>query len=295
MYKVKDMILDILSEKKQYLTEYAEYVKIIQELSWVQHPDKMAELVERRGLPLEILKEHGVFYIQTYQELMVPQFIDRLEKFGLINDLNHQPIFHERWIIPIKDFDGNIINLVGYSPDVENRYLYGTAKYYDRKNDMFGMENFKYAYGQGWAVYVEGITDCIALRSLGFKNVFASCGTMTSEIKMRHLNQFEHGVIFITDRDKSGQNTLKHWRINCCVYLAISIETRFKDIDDYINKAYNPETGEKYILGPMSDLRLERAENVQLTIEAAVAWLRMQGPHTKSLEKDIRYTNITLA
>ena len=288
------MIPEILSEKQKYLTEYAEYVKIIQELSWTQHQDKLLELVERRGIPMETLKEHGIFYIHTYQELMVPQSIDRLEAFGLINELNHMPIFHERWVIPIKDFDGNIINLVGYSPDVENRYLYGTAKYYDRKNDMFGMENYKTAYEIGWAIYVEGITDCLALRSLGFKNVFASCGTMVSEIKMRHLNMLANGIIFITDRDKSGQNTLKHWRVNCCVYLAISIETRFKDIDDYINKDFNPETGEKYILGPMSNVRLERAENIQLTIEAAVEWLKIQGEHSKVIQPNIRYTNITL-
>lgn len=288
------MISEYLKEKQQYLTEYAEYVKIVREHSWEQHPDKLLELVERRGIPLETIKEHEIFYIQTYQELMVPQFIDRLEKFGLINELNHMPIFHERWIIPIKDFDGNIINLVGYSPDVDNRYLYGNAKYYDRKNDMFGMENYKTAYELGWAIYVEGITDCIAMRSLGFKNVFASCGTMVSDIKMRHLNQIKHGIIFITDRDKAGQNTLKHWRINCCVYLAISIETRFKDIDDYINKDYDPETGTKIILGPLSSIRTERAENIRFTIDAAVSWLKLQGEHSKTIMKDIRYTNITL-
>lgn len=288
------MITEVLQEKQKYLKEYAEYVNIIRELSWAQHHDKMLELVERRGIPMEILKEHEVFYIHTYQELMVPQFIDRLESFGLINELNHMPIFHERWIIPIKDFDGNIINLVGYSPDVDNRYLYGTAKYYDRKNDMFGMENYKTAYELGWAIYVEGITDCMALRSLGFKNVFASCGTMTSDIKMRHLNQLKHGIIFIKDRDRAGETT-KHWRVNCCVYLAISIETRFKDIDDYINKDYNLETGEKYILGPQSEIRIERAANVTYTIEAAVEWLKTQGEHSKVITKDIRFTNITLA
>lgn len=287
------MVAEYLKEKQQYLAEYAEYVNIIQSLSWTQHQDKLVELVERRGIPMEILKEHGVFYIMTYQELMVPQFIDRLESFGLINELNHMPIFHERWIIPIKDFDGNIINLVGYSPDVENRYLYGTAKYYDRKNDMFGMENYKAAYELGWAVYVEGITDCMALRSLGYKNVFASCGTMNSDLKMRHLNQLNHGIIFIKDRDRAGEST-KHWRVNCCVYLAISIETRFKDIDDYINKDFNPDTGEKYILGPMSTIRMERAENIVLTLEAAVSWLKLQGEHSKTILKDIRYTNITL-
>lgn len=288
------MITDFLNEKQQYLKEYAEYVRIIRDMSWQQYPGKLLELVERRGIPLETLQEHEIFYIHTYQELMVPQFIDKLESFGLINELNHMPIFHERWVIPIKDFDGNIINLVGYSPDVDNRYLYGNAKYYDRKNDMFGMENYKETYEIGWALYVEGITDCLALRSLGFKNVFASCGTMTSDIKMRHLNMLKHGVIFITDRDKAGQNTLKHWRINCAVYLAISIETRFKDIDDYINKDYDPETGMKIILGPLSAIRVERAESVRLTVEAAANWLKLQGEHPNVIQKDIRYTNITL-
>ena len=288
------MIKDILAEEKAYLAKYNEYVKILQQRSWTMHADKLAELSEIRGISIETLTEHGVFYIHGYEELMVPEYIDRLEKFGLINELNHMPIFHERWIIPIKDFDGNIINLVGYSPYIDNRYLYGVAKYYDRKNDMYGMENFREACELGWAIYVEGITDCLAVRSLGIKNVFASCGTMRSDIKMRHLNQFKYGVIFCADRDKSGQNTLTHWKTNCCVYMYISIELRLKDIDDYINKNYNIETGQKDVLGPSSSIRLERAENLLATIQAAVNWLMHQGYHEKTIKSDIKYTSITL-
>lgn len=288
------MIKDILNDKKQYLIDYAKYIDIIKNRSLTAHTEKLQELSERRGIPVEILKEHGIFYIYTYDELMAPEYIPKLEDFGLINELNKQPIFHERWLIPIKDFDGHIINLVGYSPNAENRYLYGNSKYYDRKNDMYGLENFRTAVNQGWAVYVEGITDCLALRSLGFKNCFAACGTMSSEIKMRHLNQLKHGIIFITDRDKAGDTTLKHWRTNCCVYVSISIETQLKDIDDYINKVYDLATNEKLTLSPISDIRAERAENVINTLNMAVDWLKEQGEHNKILDKHIRYANITL-
>lgn len=287
-------IVDIIASKREYLSEYAKYFKMLKENCLRSHPEKLQELSEIRGIPLATLEEHEIFFIEKYAELMIPEYIDKLEKFGLINELNHMPIFHERWIIPIKDFEGNIINLVGYSPVSPNRYLYGNAKYYDRKNDMFGMENYKKAYELGWAVYVEGITDCIALRSLGFPNVFASCGTMKSDIKMRHLNQLKYGVIFIQDRDKAGDNTLKHWRVNCCAYMAISIENQLKDIDDYINKYYDQETGEKKVLQPDSELRQERANNFLETLESCINWLKNQAAHSLVLQKDIVSANVTL-
>lgn len=287
-------LADILKAKKEYLTDFAKYVEIIRARSWEVHKDKLLEFVTMRGIPLDILLEHEIFYIHDYSELMPVEYIDKLKDFGLINELNNMPIFHERWIIPIKDFDGNIINLVGYTPYSENRYLYGNARYYDRKNDMFGMENYKDACEKGWAIYVEGITDCLAVRAAGFSNCFASCGTMQSDIKMRHLNQLENGVIFISDRDKAGDTTLKHWRTNTCVYLSISIEYKLKDIDDYLNKNINTETKEKDILGPNSCIRAERLDNFKYTIDAAVAWLKSQMPHSKVIEPNIKYASLTL-
>ena len=47
---------------------------------------------------------------------------------------------------------------------------------------MYGLENLHLAYELGYAVYVEGITDAIRLRSLGILNTFANCGTHASPL-----------------------------------------------------------------------------------------------------------------
>lgn len=268
-----------IAEKVKYLKRFNDYTQKIKKRSYEIHPDKLSELSLLRGIPLEILEQADIFYVEQQSELLLPEFIDDLLDFGLINGLNNAPIFHSRWVIPIKDFDGNVINYVGYSPTANERYLYGTGKYYDRKNDMYGMENYDAALKAGYAIYVEGITDCLAMRSVGFTNTFAGCGTMRSDIKMRHLNRMPNGVIFISDRDKAGDNAMLHWHTNKCVYISICIELRLKDIDDYINKDYDEDGINKYVLGFDSAIRAQRKLDLVDTINTAVTWLTNRPAH----------------
>lgn len=272
-----------ITEKKAYLDKFNEYTRKLKERSYSIHQDKLSELSLLRGIPIDILEKADIFYIEQQSELLLPDYIDSLLDFGLINGLNNSPIFHSRWIIPIKDFDGNVINYVGYSPTANERYLYGTGKYYDRKNDMYGMENYDIALKMGYAIYVEGITDCLAMRSVGFINTFASCGTMRSDIKMRHLNRMPNGVIFIADRDKSGNNAMLHWHTNKCVYVSICIELRFKDIDDYINKDFDEDGINKHVLGFDSAIREQRKLDLIETINTALAWLLNRPEHNRQI------------
>lgn len=277
-------LTDYINNKKQYLNNFNSYVQKLTVRSYELYPDKLSELSLIRGFSIELLKELGVFYIGQQAELLLPEYLDCLLDFGLINGLNNAPIFHERWVFPIKDFDNNIINLVGYSPTAPERYLYGTGKYYDRKNDMYGMENYEIALQEGFAIYCEGITDCVAVRSTGFKNAFAACGTIKSDIKLRHLNKMPFGTIFISDRDMAGDIAVQHWYTNTCVYLSISIENNMKDIDDYINKNYNSD-GSKYILEPDSEIRMQRQTDFIETINIAVDWLKQRPTHATNILK----------
>lgn len=175
---------------------------------------KIKELSELRQIPLEIIEQADIFYVKNQAELLVPGFVDNLKDFGVISPTNNRPIFNERWVFPIKNADGKVINFVGYSNLQVERYVYGTSKYYDRTNTLYGLENIRDAYKLGYAILTEGITDSLAVRGLGYKNVFAWCGTSDSKFKIKQLNRCKHGVIRIPDRDLPGERLKKVWEFN---------------------------------------------------------------------------------
>ena len=192
-----------------------------------------------RNMPMEILEEIGMFYIGSMTEMLVPEFIDSLVEFGVISTSNNKPIFNNRWVIPIKDTDGLVQNLVGYSNKADERYIYGTGKYYRRRDTLYGLENMELAYKLGYSILVEGITDAIRLQSLGYKNTFAMCGTHKSEFIMQQLNRPRYGTIRIPDRDKPGKSTEKHWITNR--YITLRTPIQFKDSDELLRNEDNVE------------------------------------------------------
>jgi 5S rRNA maturation endonuclease (ribonuclease M5) len=211
-------------EYNRSLTEYTKTLKI-------RAGDKMLEQFSlMRKMPLDIVNKSDIFYIGDATEMLLPQYIDKVEDFGVISPTNKKPIFHNRYVIPIKDIHGNVQNLVGYSKEADERYVYGTAKYYRRRDTWYGLENLETAYELGYAIITEGITDTIRVRSLGYPNTFARCGTHDSEFMMRQLNRCRYGVIKIPDRDSAGKRAAKKWTS----YRGITLNTfiKYKDIDE---------------------------------------------------------------
>lgn len=227
-------IAEELREKQVYQESLTSYVEALQSRS---NKDKLKEFAELRQLPIEAVEEAGIFYIGGMAEMLLPSYIDRIQSFGVISNTNNKPIFNERWVIPIKTQDGLVDNLVGYSPYADERYIYGTAKYYRRRETLYGLENLSLAYELGYAVLVEGITDAIRLRSLGIKNSFAMCGTHKSEYIMQQLNRCRYGIIRIPDRDEAGKLTEKHWKTNR--YVTIHTSLHYKDSDEMLRYEEN--------------------------------------------------------
>ena len=159
--------------------------------------------------------------------MLVPAYINKVEQFGVISPTNRKPIFHDRFVIPIKDTDGRVLNLVGYSKEANERYVYGTAKYYRRRETMYGLENLEMAYDMGYALFTEGITDTICLRNLGYKNTFANCGTHNSDFIMKQLNRCRYGVIKIPDRDDAGKRANDKWK--CYRSVTLEIFVKYKE------------------------------------------------------------------
>ena len=216
--------LDNLQEYTKNLTDYT------MELKARAGDKKLQEFSEQRKFSLDIIKESDIFYIGDATEMLLPWHLGQIESYGVISPTNKKPIFHNRYVMPIKDIHGNVLNLVGYSKEADERYIYGTAKYYRRRETMYGLENLEAAYDLGYAILTEGITDTIRLRDLGYKNTFANCGTHKSDFIMKQLNRCRHGVIKVPDRDKAGQSALKKWKCNRSITLNTFI--KYKDIDE---------------------------------------------------------------
>lgn len=218
-----------IKEKEEYNKSLTDYVSLLQGRSEIKYPDKLSELASFRDYDVQLLKDQGIFYVGEAAELLLPQYLNRLVEFGVISPNNNKPIYHNRWVMPIKDSDGLVQNLVGYSPDSDERYIYGTARYYRRADTLYGLENINEAYQCGYAILTEGITDAICLRNLGYKVAFGRCGTRSSDYVVDLLNRCKYGVIRIPDRDNAGLRALKDWKFNRHVTLFVNLQ--YKDVD----------------------------------------------------------------
>lgn len=223
-----------IGDTKTELNKFNEYTDKLTEYTMElkkRAGDKMLEyFAEMRKFPIDIVNTSDIFYINDATEMLLPKYLGDVEDFGVISNTNKKPIFHNRFVIPIKDIDGRVLNLVGYSKEADERYVYGTAKYYRRRETLYGLEELELAYKLGYAIVTEGITDTIRVRGLGYKNTFAMCGTHKSEFIMKQLNRCRYGVIKIPDRDAAGQRALKHWES----YRGVTLNTfiAYKDIDE---------------------------------------------------------------
>ena len=216
--------LKALSDMESELDRFTLYAKLLKDRS---DKSKINVLSEIRKIPVKVLEDSDVFWIEKPEEMLYPGFIDELDNFGVISPSNRKPIFHHRWVFPIKNSDGKVINFVGYSNMVDERYVYGTGKYYSRSNTLYGLENYDEALRLGYAILTKGITDTEAVRGLGYKNVFAWCGTMQSEEKLKLLNRCRYGVIRIPDRDIAGEKVTAFWNFNR--YFNLTTMIGFKD------------------------------------------------------------------
>jgi len=213
-----------IDEYKDLLTKYTNDLRNRSDKSMLEYFSTL------RDIPIETIEESDIFYIKDATEMLLPSYLSVIEDLGVISPTNKKPIFHNRFVIPIKDSDGKVLNLVGYSKEANERYVYGTSKYYRRRETMYGLENLHLAYELGYGILTEGITDTIRVRSLGFKNCFANCGTHKSEFIMKQLNRCRYGVIKIPDRDSAGQRALKGW----VSYRGVVLNTfiAYKDVDE---------------------------------------------------------------
>ena len=225
---------DTIKDRYNFRTLFTEYVNDLYKLS---NKEMQIELSKLRKIPVSSIEKSYIFWVGNSVEMLIPKYISFLERFGLVSESNGKPIFNNRWIIPIKDKDNLVQALVGYSNISDNRYVYSTTDYYLRGDSLYGEEQLEDTMKDGYAVLVEGITDAIHIRSLGFNNIYANCGTRRGTVNFMRLNRLRHGLIRIRDRDLAGNRTKNKWITDR--YIDLVTPPQFKDSDEVLrNEEY---------------------------------------------------------
>lgn len=221
----------------EYVTNFRLYYDKLKKSC--QDNKKLEELSEKRKISLEEFNRAEIIYVDNGTKLLIPEFLKYAKVFGIVSNTNNKPVFNNRYVFPVKDWYGNIVNLVGYSSESDERYVYGTGEWYRRRDFVYGLENLNYAYELGWGILTEGISDTWALRQLGFKNTFGNCGVEFSDFKKEQLSRFKCGLIQIPDRDKPGLKLLRETEIDKKVSLFVPI--KFKDAAETVEKGFDAE------------------------------------------------------
>ena len=233
---------EIVQDRYNFRKKFTEYVNTLYKLSNKEMQEEFARI---RQIPINSIKENDIFWVGNSAELMIPEYIGLLEKFGLVSEANNKPIFNNRWIIPIKDKDNLVQALVGYSNVSDNKYVYSTTDYYLRGDSLYGEEQLEQTMKDGYAVLVEGITDAIHVRSLGFNNIYANCGSRKGTVNFLRLNRLKHGLIRICDRDRAGDGTKKRWITDR--YIDLVTPPQFKDSDEVLKNVEYKEIFREYL------------------------------------------------
>lgn len=117
-------------------------------------------------------------------------------------------LLDERFIIPVRDIIGNLVTLIGYYPD-NKKYITVPAPFFSKDVLFF---NIDHAYRlsmqkfNGIVFLVEGIFDCLSMRSIGLP-VIATMGSTVSLLKKELLKIFKK-VVYIPDNDAVGRRAL---------------------------------------------------------------------------------------
>lgn len=139
-----------------------------------------------------------------------------------------------RYIFPVCDMLGNIIALIGWYPD-EKKYVTTPSRLFSKTCQFYGMEQLGVTGLYKDYILVEGIFDCLSVRSVGLPCV-AQMGINSSRYKVAMYSLFK-SFLSIPDNDGEGRKVISTdaWKLpNNSKYLRWSGDTS-KDIDILCN------------------------------------------------------------
>lgn len=135
---------------------------------------------------------------------------DEAKKYGYVTGTGNF-LLDDRFVIPVRDIENNIVTMIGYYPD-RKKYITVPTPFFSKEIMFFNIED---AYIRSWEDYdgvvflVEGIFDCLSLRAIGLPAI-ATMGSDVSGAKRELLKLFRR-VIYIPDNDTVGRRALNRY------------------------------------------------------------------------------------
>jgi len=131
-------------------------------------------------------------------------------------ELGWQP-YRRRIVIPVRDWDGNLVAITGRCLDVkdengkwvheqEPKFLHGTGF----KRDYFLFGEHLVQRGET-GILVEGHFDAMYLRQMGYPNAVAVMGSHLSQVQTEKVLTMFSDVIIFPDGDEAGGHAAEKW------------------------------------------------------------------------------------
>lgn len=134
----------------------------------------------------------------------------RRSELGLVTEKDSF-LLGDRYIIPVRDIDHNLVALVGWYPDFK-KYITTPSTFFSKEALFFNIDE---AYDRSWrefggsVIVVEGMFDTISLSSIGLP-VIGTMGSSVTGVKKEQLKLFKK-VVGLPDADKVGTNSLNRY------------------------------------------------------------------------------------
>lgn len=189
----------------------------------------------------QTLLEMGIIHVDYFDKKTYNLTMEELEEFGLLSKSGNF-LLEGGYIVPIRDIEGYILALVGWFPGrpTASKYITSRSKYFSKKTSLFNIDN-AVKIGQFKFVFVvEGVFDCIAMRSIGLPCVSIQ-GSEMSNIKRIILKMFSK-IVPIPDNDDIGKGEFVKWAVEGnvtyvelkgCIKIGDKLQV-IKDTDDLI-------------------------------------------------------------
>jgi DNA primase catalytic core len=203
--------------RRERLLQLLERATVFYErILWDSEQGKLArEYLASRGLGEEIARTFRLGYAPggpTLTRLAQQQEFsqDELLAAGLANRRGND-YFNRRLLFPLADARGQVRGFQArklHDDDpLQAKYVNSPESAIFKKGELlYGLDGARQPIAkQDRAVIVEGNTDVIALRQVGFEPVVASMGTALTEAQLRELNRLTKRLFLCFDSDAAGQ------------------------------------------------------------------------------------------
>lgn len=185
-----------IEEQRKRLNEVVKYFKENE----AGYEPMLQYVAGLRALPVEAIRGADAFFINEDTPLAVIPEEYRHESYGICN--RNRVIYAGRCIYPVKDVNGDVMGFCGWDPNKVPKYLdsknYG---YKAKSNSLYGMERLKEYYSNDKPVIlVEGLVDCLLLRSIGVQ-ALALLGSMLTSYVTVILSRFGDRLVVVPDND----------------------------------------------------------------------------------------------